>query len=471
MKKQNLSRYVSLGLLLVMLLVLFTGCAVNGTAQATNEDGTLKLVELASLSEEVKMGVFDYVKLPFSYLLRWLYDLTSSYGWALILFAIIVKLLLFPTSAMSKKSMMKMSRLTPKVKALEEKYGDDKQAYQQAVSALYKEEGTGGCGGCLWSLLPMLLLIPLYYIIREPITWLMFHGDVNPKTVAEIQNVFITARNNAFLSDPSSALANLNATGFYWQMEALPFINDVKDQLAALDLPVAIEAMNTRFLGVELATVPHLAFWNYFDVHGVWNSIGQFLLPMISGGVNMLSMWIGQRMNNKVIVNDKGEQDAEMAKKSSQNNMTMMLMMPLFSVYIGFIAPAGLSLYWFLQGLLGMVQDVFLTKHYKKVYDAEDAVKQAKAAQEAAIEAERERVRAQRRAENPDGMAGSASKKKLQQREKNEQAAKEAAYLASQATQEELEAQQEAQAQRLEGERPFRRGRNYDPNRYKNNEE
>ena len=167
MKKQNLSRYVSLGLLLVMLLVLFTGCAVNGSAQATNEDGTLKLVELASLSEEVKMGVFDYVKLPFSYLLRWLYDLTSSYGWALILFAIIVKLLLFPTSAMSKKSMMKMSRLTPKVKALEEKYGDDKQAYQQAVSALYKEEGTGGCGGCLWSLLPMLLLIPLYYIIRE----------------------------------------------------------------------------------------------------------------------------------------------------------------------------------------------------------------------------------------------------------------------------------------------------------------
>ena len=468
MKKRHISRYLCLGLILVLFLLAFTGCMAAQT-QTTNEDGTIQLVEIASLSTETKMGAFDYVKLPFSYLLRWLYDLTSSYGWALILFAIIVKIILFPTSAMSKKGMMKMSRLTPRVKALEAKYGDDRQAYQQAVNQLYKEEGAGGCSGCLWSLLPMLLLIPLYYIIREPITWLMFHGNVDAKTVGQIQNVFITARNNAFLADPTSALANLNPTSFYWQMEALPFIADVKNELAAISPQIV--SMNTRFLGVELATVPNLMFWKYFDMHGVWNSIGQFLLPLFSGGINMLSMWIGQKMNSKVVVNEKGEQDPEMAKKSGQNNMAMTLLMPLFSVYIGFIAPAGLSLYWFLQGVFGMIQDIFLTKHYKKVYDAEDAVKQAKAAEEAAQEAERERIRALRRAENPDGMIGSASKKKLQQREKNEQAAKEAAYLASQATEEELEAERTAEAAKQDGERPNRRGRNYDPNRYKNNKE
>ena len=468
MKKRNYTRYLCLALALVMCLLVLSGCTAAGSTQPTAEDGTILPVETEQLSGEVKLGLFDYVKLPFSYLLRWLYDFTGNYGVALILFAVIVKLLLFPTSALSKKGMMKMSRLTPKVKALEQKFGDDKAGYQQAVSQLYREEGATGCSGCLWSLLPMLLLIPLYYIIREPITWLMFHGDVSAKTVGEIQNVFIAAKNAAA---EGTALKSLNVTGFYWQMEALPFIGEVKDQLAALNLPVAIEAMNTRLLGVELATVPHLMFWNYFDIHGVWNSIGQFLLPLLSGGVNMLSMWLSQRMNNKVIVNEKGEQDAEMAKSSNQNNMAMMWMMPLFSVYIGFIAPAGLSLYWFLQGLLGAVQDVILTKHYKKVYDAEDAVKQAKAAQEAAIEAERERVRALRRAENPDGMVGSASKKKLQQREKNEQAAKEAAYQATHASQAEREAELEAQAQKLEGDRPYRRGRNYDPNRYKNNKE
>ncbi len=302
-----------------------------------------------------------------------------------------------------------------------------------------------------------------YYIIREPITWLMFHGHVDAKTVGQIQNVFLTAKQTAM---EGSALAKLNATGFYWQMEALPHIAQLKEELSAIS--PSIVSMNTRFLGVELATIPNFAFWKYFDVNGVWNSIGQFLLPLLSGGINMVSMWVSQKMNNTVIVNEKGEQDEEMAKKSPQNNMSMMLMMPLFSVYIGFVAPAGLSLYWFLQGVLGLVQDVFLTKRYKKIYDAEDAVKQAKAAEQAAIEAERERVRALRRAENPDGMVGSASKKKLQQREKNEQAAKEAAYLAQQSA---GEGEAETKAAKQDEDRPFRRGRNYDPNRYKNDKE
>ena len=512
MKKRNFSRLVSLALLALLVFGLLTLTGCTGTASVptvwvdtqtgetvqieddksvqtetdektgersyyvTKDDGSktyvIQKIDLSNQEKyptEAKLGVFDYIKLPFSYLLRWLYDLTNSYGWALILFAIIVKLLLFPTSALSKKSTMKMSRLTPQVKALEEKFGDDKQGYQQAVNQLYKEEGAGGCAGCLWSLLPLLLLIPLYYIIREPITWLMFHGHVDAKTVGEIQNIFYTAKQTA---PAGSALASLNITGFYWQMEALPHIDAVKEQLTALKLPADVISMNTRFLGVELATVPHLKFWTAEAVAvagSLWSSIGQFILPLLSGGINMLSMWIGQKMNNKVIVNDKGEQDADMAKKSNQNNMTMMLMMPLFSVYIGFVAPAGLSLYWFLQGLLGLAQDVVLTKHYKKVYDAEDAVKQAKAAEQAAIEAEKERVRAQRRAENPEGMVGSASKKKMQQREKNEQAAKEAAYAAAKAAEDGTA--QESGETRLSGDRPFRRGRNYDPNRYKNNKE
>lgn len=503
MKKRNLSRRVSLALLALLVFGLMTlsGCAaaqttpnvwvdtqtgetvevqdvnaiVTETDPATGErtyylpgeDDTrvsvIQQVDLSQYETEEKLGGFDYIKLPFSYLLSWLYELTNSYGLALILFAIIVKIILFPASAKSKKSMMKMSRLTPRVKALEEKFGDDKQAYQAAVNQLYREEGAGGCGGCLWSLLPLLLLLPLYYIIREPITWLMFHGHVDARTMGQIQNVFLTAKQTAA---EGSALAKLNVTGFYWQMEALPHIDQLKQELSAVS--TSLVSMNTRFLGVELATIPNFAFWKYFDANGVWNSIGQFLLPLLSGGINMVSMWVSQKMNNTVIVNDKGEKDEEMAKKSQQNNMTMMLMMPLFSVYIGFVAPAGLSLYWFLQGVLGLVQDVFLTKRYKKIYDAEDAVKQAKAAEQAAIEAERERLRAQRRAENPDGMVGAASKKKLQQREKNEQAAKEAAYLAQHSAGEE---EAETKTAKLDGDRPFRRGRNYDPNRYKNDKE
>lgn len=460
MKKRNFLRCLSLSLMLILLTMLLSGCMGSAKAQPTNPDGTLIL---DGLSTEVKMGLSDYVKLPFSYLLSGLYDLTGSYGPALTLFALLVMLLLFFPTAKGKKASMKLSRLTPQTKALEEKYGDDKQGYQMAVSQLYREEGAGGCGGCLWNLLPMLLLFPLYYIVREPITWLMFHGNVSARTLGEIQNVFITAKNNAAAG---SALANLDATGFFWQVQALPFIDSVKSELTAIS--PAIQSMNTRFLGIELSAVPNFLFWYHFEAHGVWNSVGQFLLPIVSAGTSLITALVSQKTNNSLIVNDKGEQDSALAKSAAQNSKMMLLMSPLISLYFGFVVPAALSLYWTVQNLIRPVQDYFLTKHYRKIYDAEDALKQEKAAREAAQEAERERIRAQRRAENPDGIIGSASKKKLQQRERNEQAAKEAAYQAMQLSQEERERALEA---KLAEDRPFRRGRNYNPDRYKNNKE
>ena len=450
-------RILALSVLAVMLLclLLFTGCTgTNTAANNLNEDG---LINTETLSNEVSMEVFDYIKLPFSYLLRWLYDFTGNYGLALIVFAIIVKIILFPTSAMSKKSMMKMSRLTPQVKALEAKYGDDKQKYNEEVQKLYKQEGAGsGCSGCLWSLLPMLLLLPLYYIIREPITWLMFHGNVSPATLGQIQNVFITASKSAA---EGSALAKLDVSSFYWQMQALPFIGQLKNELAAISPEIV--SMNTRMLGIELASIPQLLFWNHFNVNGVWNSIGQFLLPLISGGINWASMFISQKMNNSVVVNKDGEYDEEMAKKNNQSNQVMSFMMPLVSVYIGFVAPAGLSLYWITQGVLSLVQDYFLTKHYKQVYDEEDRIKQERKAREEAEEAEKERIRAEKRAQNPDGITENTSKKRLEQKQRQEQAAKEAAYQAK------LREQAGEQSDTVSDEtRPFRRGRAYRADRF-----
>ena len=452
-------RLLALGLLIVMVLLLFTGCTnTNPATKNLTEEGT---VNLETLSNEVKMEFFDYIKLPFSYLLRWLYDFTGNYGLSLILFAIIVKILLFPTSMMSKKSMMKMSRLTPQVKALEAKYADDKQKYQEEVNKLYRSEGAGGCSGCLWSLLPMALLIPLYYIIREPITWLMFHGDVTPHTLGQIQNVLINASKNA---PQGSALASFDVTNFYWQLQALPFVSQLREELAAISPNIV--PMNTRMLGIELATIPKLMFWKYFDMNGVWNSVGQFLLPLVSGGVSFVSMFITQKLNNSVIVNKDGEYDAEMAKKNSQSNQMMTYMMPLMSVYIGFVAPAGLSVYWMVQGALGVVQDYFLTKHYKQVYDEEDRVKQERKAKEEAEEAERERIRAEKRAANPDGITENTSKKRLEQKQRQEQAAKEAAYQAKLREQQGIE-------ESGDDTRPFRRGRAYNRDRYNdtNNEE
>ena len=89
----------------------------------------------------------DIITVPFGYLMSWLYDLTSNYGVALILFAVIVKLVLFPISAKSKKSTMKMSRLTPRVQELQAKYANDPQKQNEAHQViLLIVIGPGGPG-------------------------------------------------------------------------------------------------------------------------------------------------------------------------------------------------------------------------------------------------------------------------------------------------------------------------------------
>jgi len=147
----------------------------------------------------------------------------------------------------------------------------------------------------------------------------------------------------------------------------------------------------------------------------------------------------------------------------------MMYMMPLMSLWIGFTVPVALSLYWFVQGLITTAMDVYLTRKYRTIYDAEDAARLKKAMEEEALEAERERQRAERRAANPDGITENTSKKKLQQKQQREQeAAKAAAKKEYEAQKGILSEEEETDTTVMSGipSRPYCKGRAYDPNRY-----
>jgi YidC/Oxa1 family membrane protein insertase len=132
----------------------------------------------------------EIITVPFGWLLNFLYQFTGNYGLSLILFAILVQIVLLPISAKSKKSMMKMTRLQPRLNAIKEKYANDQQKQQEAMMQLQKEEGVGmGCGGCLWSFVPLLILIPLYTIIREPLTNMLGASEEVKNEIARILGV------------------------------------------------------------------------------------------------------------------------------------------------------------------------------------------------------------------------------------------------------------------------------------------
>ncbi len=400
----------------------------------------------------------DLVTVPFGWLLGQLYQFTNNYGVAMIIFAILVKLILAPISAKSKKSSMKMSRLTPRMKVLQEKYANDPQKQNEAIQALYKEEGVSMGGGCLWSLVPLLILFPLYTVIRQPIVYMLGESLENAEKIIEV----LKAQNATLFTQNS----------YYDQIIAARHISDYAEAIKAA-LPeiseLTLQGVNFAFLGIDLGSQPQFNVFAW-DVYN-WANIGLFLIPVLSAASQVVSMLLSQKMNNSVVTNEKGIQDKEAAKNSQANQSmkTMMWMMPLMSLWIGFTVPGALSLYWFIQGIVSMLLDVYLTKKYRKIYDAEDAIRLQKALEEEKLELEKERQRAERRAANPDGITENTSKKKLQQKQQREAEAAKAAAAKEYAVKKgfaEEEAPEEKQTLSGIADRPYCKGRAYDPNRY-----
>ena len=402
----------------------------------------------------------DLIRVPFGWLLGFLYDLTSNYGFAMIIFALIVQAVLTPINAKSKKSMMKMSRLQPRIQEIQKKYANDQQKQNEEIQKLQREEGASmGMGGCLWAFIPLLILIPLFTVIREPIKYILSESLENTELIIE------TLKNLA----PEKFSGNQ----YYHQVTAAGLISSYAEELRAAVPGISeatLEGINFNFFGIDLGAIPQ---FNIFAETWAWDwaHIGLFLIPIISGASQVLQMWISQKGNESVITNEKGVQDAEMAKNSqtAQSNKMMMWMMPIMSLWIGFTVSAALSVYWFIGGVFRMVTDPIMTKHYRKLYDEEDAARLKRAMELEAIEAEKERIRAERRAANPEGQTQNTSKKKLQKQQQLEEAAAKAAAKKEYDARRGVAVEEETETvTALSGiaDRPFCKGRNYDPNHY-----
>ena len=300
---------------------------------------------------------------PFAWLLTAFYNLTGSYGLALILFALVVKLILFPFSLKGKRSMIQMNMLSGKMQKLQKQYGKDRERYNMEVQKLYEKEKVNPMGGCLWSLIPMIVLIALYGIIREPITYFMNLSMDQIKEVAQLLNWDTVAVTQGWVTQAMMDKAGgVFENGAYNQLYLLSLIND--SNLASLQAALGeagsgLFVMNFQFLGLDLSLIPTWKFWT----GGLkWSSIGLFLLPLVSTGVSFLSMKVSMATNK---MNTK-TQNAQM----DQTNKIMMWMMPLMSLWIGFTVPAGLSVYWVAQYFVTMAQEVICGRMLKKDYEA-----------------------------------------------------------------------------------------------------
>lgn len=376
-----------------------------------------------------------YICVPFAWLVRLFYNLTNSYGVALILFTLVIKLIMLPFQMKFKKSMMRMSRVSGQMQELQKRYAKNQAKLQEEMQKLYEEEGVNPMSGCLWSLIPFPILIALYSIIRQPIThFMMLSKDVLQTVVQSAADAGVNLTNIVMMDKATGTPALKD--GLY-QLASYGQINLVKAvQEMGLSTPEGWFDMNYNFLGLDLTATP----WEYVKSFTfTWAVIGVILIPILAG----LSQFVFSKLTMKT------QPQADAAGGASMKSM--MYMMPLMSVYIAFIMPAALGVYWIAQSVFSLIQEAILNKTFSaKLSEEEEARFQAR-------QADRQRRMEEARVQEQQRKQEEQKKKTLREKQQAAQAAKavKAAKAATSTT----------EAGRV-GDRPYARGRAYKADRY-----
>lgn len=373
------------------------------------------------------MDFWQIVLTPFSWFLKVLCQVFDSYGLALILFTIVIKIILFPLSLKGKKSMIKMNMAQADLKEIQKRCGNDRERYNQEVQKYYSDNNISPMGGCGWSMIPLFILMPLYSIIRRPLKHMMRLTEAQTGLVANALN-WVGKFGSEFTLSGTAGAAGRGAG--YNELTLASMLNE--GNLATAKAAVAgagsLFVINFNFLGMNLADIPN---WKFWEGGITWNSFGLFLLPILSAALSVVSMIVSQK-TNKMNANDAG---------TNSSMKSMMIVQPLISLWIGFTLPAGLCVYWIANSVLMMVQEWLCGKMLRKDYEAARAAMEEQKRKEKELEKERRREAAERKAA---AIAANKGKKKTQApaKEKVDNSAS------------------------REGLRSNARGRAYDPNRY-----
>jgi len=258
----------------------------------------------------------------FGYVLNILYNVIQNYGIAIILFSIIIKLLLLPTSIKQQKTMAKSTEVQKKLKEIQDKYKNDQEKLAKETMNLYKEEKMSPFSGCLSPIIQILIMLAMFYLVSSPLTYMK-------KLDKEI------------IEDYKTQIAEEGIEASSYQEIAIIRAKGQDNENVRI---------NMELLGLDLSSVPK-------------DQLGDFrvyIIPVLYVISSFGSMAIMNSMQKKTTQNSNNEQ----MEAIQSMNKSMMYMMPIMSVSISMIAPLGLGLYWLINNLLMIVERLCVNKFF-----------------------------------------------------------------------------------------------------------
>ncbi len=272
------------------------------------------------------MNILSILGVPFGYVMSFIYNIVHDYGWALILFVLLTRILQFPLGIKQQKSTARMAAFKPKLDHIKKQFAKDKQRLNQETMKLYEEEGINPAGGCLPMLITMILLFGIIDVIYNPLLHILHIDQTLVQSAVEVLG------NTAGGAPQLTIINQIQSGGQYAQELANIFGADIVSQ---------IQSFNMNFLGLNLGAIPQ---------QNLWSPV--IIIPILSFGTQIISTLI-------------------MMKTQKQNGMEMMggmkwtmLLMPLLSLWFAITLPAGVGLYWTVSNVLMIAQTLLLQKMY-----------------------------------------------------------------------------------------------------------
>lgn len=267
--------------------------------------------------------IIEWIGIPFGYLLRFCYLIIKDYGFAIILFTLLTKVILIPVSILVQKNSIKLVKMKPKLDELKNRLIDDKDAYLDEQIALYKKEKYRPFAGLIPLLIQIPIILGLIDVVYKPLKYVLMiprdiineftriaggFGELGASPELKVVEL---------LASPENRAAFMQATGSF----------SSTDVSSAID---SISSMQLEFFGFNLAAIPTFAL----------NLL--FLIPVLAG----ISAWLLCVFQNKVNVLQ--------VEQNKLSQWGMSIFMIAFSVFFAFLVPGGVGLYWIAGNLFAI---------------------------------------------------------------------------------------------------------------------
>ncbi len=296
------------------------------------------------------MGMFSMLGVPLGYVMRWLYMLIGNYGWTIIVFTFLMRIVLIPLSIQQQKSSARMAAYQPMIKEIQKKWANDKNRQNQELQKFYEENNLKMTAGCLPTIVNMLVIFGIIAVIQSPLTTILqLPQEEVDKGVRIVMQHQPDSKISGGYVQQSLLIGEISENeSIFLQETEVPVNADEPDgpkEMIKMDSEVVekIRNFDFQFMGMNLAAVPTIAMNRYL------------ILPILS----ILTMFASQLI---IMLTSGGS-----GMQGRTQMIVMTLVMGAMFGYFAFTVPVGFSLYYTASNIVMTIQQVIL----KRIYDPE----------------------------------------------------------------------------------------------------